>query len=352
MKTKIIATIGPACTNEKVLEAMFKAGLSVARLNFSHGSHEEHGARIELIRKLEKKLKRKLPIFQDLCGPKLRLGNFIERPLAEGQKIVFGGAKGIPVAKPIWNWIKAKQVILIDDGVIELLATKVGKDFVECVVTVPGLLKPNKGVSLPGIKVDLSSLLEKDLKDLQFGLSQNVDGVAISFIKTADDIKDLRRHCARLGKPKQYVIAKIETIEAVNNIKSIVKETDAVMVARGDLAVNMDFELVPFHQKNIIAECRKAGVPVIVATQMLESMTGNPRPTRAEISDVANAVWDGANATMLSGETANGKYPLKTVETMAKIIGMAEQSMNKVQKIRAAIRPSKSHKRDNKPVVF
>jgi pyruvate kinase len=335
MKTRIVATIGPASTNAKILEDMIKSGLSVARLNFSHGSHQEHGERIDIIRKIEKKLKIKIPIFQDLCGPKLRLGNFAERAVTEGEKIVFGG-KGFPVAKPIWNWIKAKQVILIDDGVIELIATKVGKNFVECVVTVPGTLKPNKGVSLPGIKVDLPSLLEKDLKDLEFGLAQNVNAVALSFVKTADDIKELRNHCARLGKPNQYIIAKIETIEAVANIKSIVKEVDAIMIARGDLAVNMDFELVPFHQKNIIAVCKQAGVPVIVATQMVESMTGNPRPTRAEVTDVANAVWDGANAVMLSGETANGKYPLKVIQTMRKIADMAESTRNKVSSLRSA----------------
>jgi pyruvate kinase len=327
--TKIIATIGPAATNAKILESMINSGPFIARLNFSHGSFAEHGERVDIIRKLEKKLKIKVPIFQDLCGPKLRLGNFTERQLAEGQKVVFGG-KGVPIAKPIWKWIKAKQVILIDDGVIELVATKVGKDSVEAVVTVPGLLRPNKGVSLPGIRVDLSSLQPKDISDLEFAITRNLDAVAFSFVKTSDDVRELRKHCARLGRPDMYIIAKIETIEAIANIKAIIKETDAVMIARGDLAVNMNQELVPLHQKMIIAECKNAGVPVITATQMLESMTGNPRPTRAEMSDVANAVWDGTDAVMLSGETANGKYPAKTVETMREIVTMAENSASKV----------------------
>jgi pyruvate kinase len=346
-KTKIIATIGPAATHPIILERMIKLGPLVARLNFSHGSFEEHGERVDLIRKLEKKLKIKVPIFQDLCGPKLRLGKFTDRQLNEGTKITLGG-KGVPIAKPIWKWIKPKQIILIDDGAIELVAVKIGRNFVECTVTVPGILKPNKGVSLPGIQVELSSLQEKDIQDLEFGITRNLDAIAFSFVKTADDIKELRGHCARLGKPDMYVIAKIETIEAIANIKSIIKETDAVMIARGDLGVNMAQELVPLHQKMIIAECKKAGVPVIVATQMLESMTGNPRPTRAEISDVANAVWDGADAVMLSGETANGRYPVKTVQTMREIVTMAEKSLTKVstwRKMAAGLKWAKKSRR-------
>lgn len=349
--TKIVATIGPAATDSAILEKMIKSGPFVARLNFSHGSFEEHGERVDIIRKLEKKLRIKVPIFQDLCGPKLRLGKFDERQLNEGDKITLGG-KGVPVAKPIWKWIKPRQVILIDDGVIEMVATKVAKDSVDCVVTVASLLKPNKGVSLPGIKVDLSSLQEKDISDLQFAIDRNLDAVAFSFVKTADDIRELRGHCKRLGKPDMYVIAKIETIEAIANIKAIIKETDAIMIARGDLAVNMAQEMVPLHQKMIVAECKKAGVPVIVATQMLESMTGNPRPTRAEMSDVANAVWDGGDAVMLSGETANGKYPAKTVQTMRAIVTMAETNMSKVMNWRKMVESSTKPAKAKKPVVI
>lgn len=323
--TKILATIGPASENPKTLEALVKAGLFAARLNFSHGSHDEHGKRIQNIRKLEKKLKQKVKIIQDLCGPKLRLGDFEEFEAKESGKIRFG-AKGLPVEKPIWQWIKAGQVILIDDGAVEVVAQKVGKDFAECRVVVPGKVKPRKGVSLPGIKVDLPSLSEKDLKDLEFGIQQGVDGVAISFIKTAKDIKDLREHCKRLGNPDQFIVAKIETVEAVANIKSIINEADCIMIARGDLALNLDMELVPLHQKMITRLCHEYDVPVIVATQMLESMTNNPRPTRAEMSDVANAVLDQVDAVMLSGETANGKYPVKTVETMKRIIEVAEKA--------------------------
>jgi len=323
--TKIIATIGPSSTDPKILEGMIKAGMFAARLNFSHGSFEEHGGRINLIRKLEKKLQRRIKIIQDLCGPKLRLGEFKEKLLKEGDQVRIG-KNGVPIAKPIWDWIKPHQVILVEDGLIELRVLKVGKEYVECQVIVPGILKPKKGVSLPGIKVDLPSLSEKDLSDLKFGIDQNLDAVAISFIRSAQDIRELRKHCVRLGKPDHFIIAKIETVEAVANIKKIIQEADAVMIARGDLALNLDLELVPLHQKMITQFCHEADVPVIVATQMLESMTNNPRPTRAEMSDVANAVLDYADAVMLSGETANGKYPVKTVETMSKIIEVAQKA--------------------------
>ncbi len=324
-RTKILATIGPASEDPKILESMVKAGLFAARLNFSHGSFEEHGARIETIRKIEKKLKLRVKIIQDLCGPKLRLGRFTEFLVKEGDRVTLG-KKGLPIDKPIWDWIKPKQVILLDDGVIELVAEKVSKDAVQARVVVPGEIKPRKGVSLPGVKIDLPSLSEKDLLDLEFGIQQNLDGVAISFIKTAQDIVDLRNHCARLGKKDPFIIAKIETVEAVANIKSILKVTDAVMIARGDLALNLDLEMVPLHQKMITQLCHENDVPVIIATQMLESMTNNPRPTRAEMSDVANAVLDSVDAVMLSGETANGMYPVKTIETMQKIIDVAEKA--------------------------
>jgi pyruvate kinase len=346
--TRILATIGPASENPKTLEAMVKAGLFAARLNFSHGSFEEHGARITNIRKLEKKLNKRVKIIQDLCGPKLRLGAFKDKLVKEGDKVRIG-AKGLPVEKPIWDWIKPHQVILIDDGAVELVAVKVGKGFVEARVVVGTEIKQKKGVSLPGVKVDLPSLSEKDLSDLEFGIKQNVDAVAISFIKSAQDIKDLREHCKRLGKPDMFIIAKIETVEAVANIKSILKETDCVMIARGDLALNLDMELVPLHQKMITHLCHEMDVPVIVATQMLESMTYNPRPTRAEMSDVANAVLDQADAVMLSGETANGKYPLKTIETMKRIIDVAEKA--KIDWVKW-MKAKKIAKKKTKTVVF
>jgi pyruvate kinase len=347
-RTKILATIGPASENPKILEAMIKAGLFAARLNFSHGSFEEHGARINNIRTLEKKLKRRVKIIQDLCGPKLRLGRFNDFPVQEGDKVVLGQG-GLPVDKPIWEWIKKGQVILLDDGIIELVAEKVTKHFVETRVVVPGMIKPRKGVSLPGVRINLPSLSEKDLDDLKFGIEQGLDAVAISFIKSADDIKALRAYCKILGKPDHFIIAKIETVEAVANIKSIIKETDAVMIARGDLALNLDLELVPLHQKMITQLCHENDVPVIVATQMLESMTDNPRPTRAEMSDVANAVLDSADAVMLSGETANGKYPVKTIETMQKIIDTAEKA--KIDWVRW-MKAKQSAKKKQKTEVF
>jgi len=323
--TRIIATIGPASENAETLKQLVQAGMNVARLNFSHGDFEEHGKRVATIRELEKKLKTKLRIFQDLGGPKLRLGEFKDKTVKIGDNVVFG-KNGIPVQKPIWNWIKKGQVVLIEDGIIELIATKVNKTGFEAKVVVSGTLKMKKGVSLPGIRVDLPALSEKDMNDVVFAVQNKLDAVALSFVKTADDIKHLRKVIAKYTPEKLPIIAKIETVEALENIRSIVKEADVIMVARGDLGLNVDQHAVPLYQKNIIGLCHKMGKKVIVATQMLDSMIGNPRPTRAEVSDVANAVIDGADAVMLSGETAFGKYPVMTVKTMANIIEQTEKS--------------------------
>jgi pyruvate kinase len=324
-KTKIIATIGPASTDKKILTAMIQAGLNVARLNFSHGSFEEHEERVINIRSLEKKLKTRIKIFQDLGGPKLRLGEFKDFYANENDKIIFGQG-GIPVQKEIWKWIKKDQPILIDDGIVELITTKITKDGLEAKVVVPGMIKMKKGVSLPGIKVDLPALSGKDMSDVEFAVENKLDAVALSFVKTVEDITSLRKAIKKYSQKEIPIIAKIETLEALENIRQIIESADAIMVARGDLALNVDQHQVPLYQKNIIQLCKKAGKPVIVATQMLDSMINNPRPTRAEISDVANAVIDGAEAVMLSGETAFGKYPVKVVETMANIIDQTESS--------------------------
>ena len=324
-KTKIVATIGPASENLPVLREIIKSGLNVARLNFSHGDFAEHGMRITSIRKLEEELNVKIRIMQDLCGPKLRLGDFDEKMVTEGETVVFGN-NGIPVQKEIWKWFSKGQIILIDDGVVELVTTAVQSDGFEAKVTVPGKIKMRKGVSLPGIKVDLPSLLDKDIADLEFGIQAGVDAVALSFVKTAEDIEDLRTRIGKLTNRQVSIVAKIETIEALENIESIITASDVIMVARGDLALNVDQDSVPLYQKTIVNLCRKLGKSVIVATQMLDSMTNNPRPTRAEVSDVSNAVIDGANAVMLSGETAFGKYPIQTVKTMADIIEKTEIS--------------------------
>jgi pyruvate kinase len=324
-RTKIIATIGPASADKAILKHMMECGMSVARLNFSHGTFESHGKSIQLVREVSKKLGVHIPIFQDLSGPKLRLGEFKEKTVKEGERVVFGH-NGIPVQREIWKWIKAGQPVLIDDGVVELIATKVKAVGFEASVVVPGVIKSNKGVSLPGIKVDLPALSEKDLSDLEFGIKSGVDAVALSFVQKAADLKQLKKLIKSYTNRDVKVIAKIETIDALKNLDSIIAESDVVMIARGDLALNIPQQLVPVYQKKISADCQEAGVPVIVATQMLDSMISNPRPTRAEMSDVANAVLDGVDCVMLSGETAFGKYPVKVIETMTSIISEVEQT--------------------------
>lgn len=324
-QTKIIATIGPACSDKAVLKHMMECGMSAARLNFSHGTFESHGKSMQLIRDVSKKLGVHIPIIQDLSGPKLRLGEFKEKTVKEGDRVVFGH-NGIPVQREIWKWFKPGQPVLIDDGVVELVVTKVKATGFEASVVVPGVIKSNKGVSLPGVKVDLPALSEKDLSDLEFGVRSGVDYVALSFVQKAADVRQLKKLIKSHTTRNVKVIAKIETIDALKNLDSIIAETDAVMIARGDLALNIPQQLVPVYQKKISADCQEAGVPVIVATQMLDSMINNPRPTRAEMSDVANAVLDGVDCVMLSGETAFGKYPVKVIETMTSIISEVEQT--------------------------
>jgi len=293
----------------------------VARLNFSHGTYAQHAAIISNIRSVSPNV----AIMQDLSGPKLRLGEFKEKELKKGQHVIFG-SHSIPVGQPIWAWVKPGQTILIDDGLVELIATKVHADSVEAKVTVAGTIKSHKGISLPGVAVHLGILSDKDLADLEFGIASGVDFVAMSFVKTSFDIAHLRKQIKRLTKRHVPIVAKLETPEAMRNLNKIIEAADVVMIARGDLALNIDQAMVPIAQKNIVKKCLQLGKPVIVATQMLDSMIHNPRPTRAEISDVSNAALDHVDAVMLSGESAFGKYPIETVQTMAKILTDAEQS--------------------------
>lgn len=330
-QTKIIATIGPASISQVVLTQMVKAGMNTARLNFSHGTHAWHAKAIENIRAVSKRLNKPVLILQDLSGPKLRLGEFHTKELLVNHQVVFGG-RGVPVSQPVWEWIKPGQVILIDDGLIELLITEVFDDGFMAKVTVPGVISSHKGLSLPGVAVKLPSLSNKDLADLQFGVKMKVDLIALSFVKTHTDILKLRKEITKITKRYIAIIPKIETPEALKNISKIINTSDMVMIARGDLALNIDQAQVPEAQKDIIKRCNAAKKPVIVATQMLDSMIHNPRPTRAEISDVANAVFDGADAVMLSGETAFGEYPVKTVQTMTDILIQAEKSLGKKKK--------------------
>lgn len=327
-KTKIICTLGPASQSVKILTEMVKSGMNVARLNFSHGDHQNHKVLIENIRKVAKRLNRPIAIIQDLHGPKIRVSGLAE-PLSVrvGQEIVIG--RDFKLDTEVAASIRPKQRILIEDGLIELEVKRVSRNKIYCVALSAGKILNSKGVNLPRTKLRIPILTPKDIEDLKFGLKNDVDYVALSFVRTKQDILNLKRLIAKYN-PKNFlpprIIAKIEKPEAVKNFDGILKEADAVMVARGDLGVEMPESQVPIIQKDIIEKCLKAAKPVIVATQMLDSMIRNPRPTRAEVSDVANAVIDQADCVMLSGETAFGKYPIRAVAEMNRIIEVTERS--------------------------
>ncbi len=328
-KTKIICTLGPASQDVKTITEMVKSGMNVARLNFSHGDHENHQLLINNIRKVSAKLGVPIAIIQDLHGPKIRVGK-MKQPFIQvkiGQQVVIG--EDFMLDLDVLKSIRPKQKILIEDGLIELEVEKVKGKKVYCVALSPGKILPNKGINLPRTKLKIPILGEKDIFDLKFGLQNDVDYVALSFVRTKQDVIRLRELIKKynpknLTPPK--IIAKIEKPEGVDHFDGILRETDAVMVARGDLGVEMPESQVPIIQKTIIQKCLNAAKPVIVATQMLDSMIRNPRPTRAEVSDVANAVIDQADCVMLSGESAFGRYPIKAVAQMNKIIETTEKS--------------------------
>jgi pyruvate kinase len=328
-KTKIVCTLGPTSQSVKILTEMVKAGMNVARLNFSHGDHENHALLIKNIRRVAKKLNTTITIMQDLHGPKIRVLDMKE-PLSVkvGQEVIIG--QDFKLDLDVMQSIRPKQKILIEDGLIELEVQRISRGKVICVALSPGKIQEHKGVNLPRTKLHIPILTQRDIDDLKFGLKQDVDYVALSFVRTAQDVKNLRRlidkyNPKNFGKP--LILAKIEKPEGVKNFDAILKFSDAVMVARGDLGVEMAENQVPIIQKTIIQKCLRAAKPVIVATQMLDSMIRNPRPTRAEVSDVANAVIDQADCVMLSGETAFGKYPVKAVMEMARIIETTEKSI-------------------------
>lgn len=340
-RVKIVATIGPATREEASLEKAIRSGMNVARLNFSHGTHEDHLQVIRSVRKLSERLKAPVTILQDLQGPKIRVGKFengsIE--LVEGQKVVITmkpvlGKPGlIPSDFPeLASSVQPGNKILIDDGLLELRVLQVRGDEVDCEVIYGGTLKDRKGMNCPGVTLAVECLTEKDLKDLEFGLANQVDYIALSFVRHAKDIRRLRE-LIDAKNPAIRICAKIEMVEAVENLEEIVRLSDAVMVARGDLAVEVGQVRLPGIQKDIIRICNKQNKPVITATQMLDSMVENPRPTRAEITDVANAVLDGSDALMLSAESASGKYPFKCIQTMHEIIREVEERQEKYYKI-------------------
>ncbi|MDX6515526.1 MAG: pyruvate kinase [Gaiellaceae bacterium] len=332
-RTKIVATIGPACSTMESLLALVEAGMDAARLNFSHGDHAEHVARAELVREVQAKVGRPLALIADLQGPKIRVGELdAPRVLVNGDEIVIVPEEQarngeLPVAPAIISeLLRPGNDVLIDDGRVRLRVQHVEGARATCTVIAGGTVSSNKGVNLPGVPLPIPSLTKKDLADLKLALELEVDFVALSFVRAANDVLELRKIIDEAGS-SAGIIAKIEMPEAIDALAEVLDATDAVMVARGDLGVEAGPAAVPLLQKRIIKESLERGKPVITATQMLESMISSPEPTRAEASDVANAVLDGTSAIMLSGETAVGKYPIEAVRTMDTICRAVEPSL-------------------------
>ena len=332
-RTKIVCTIGPASRSPEMIERLMEAGLDAARLNFSHGSHAEHAGAVDHLRRLQGERGRPIALIADLQGPKLRLGPLAEpRMLAPGDDI--GLVAGAPIdpadveVKPavLAEVLRPGQEVLIDDGRVRLRVVDVMGERVQCTVTVGGEISASKGVNVPGVALPVPCLTEKDQRDLEFAVSLGVDYVALSFVRSADDVRELRERLDAAGSTAR-IIAKIEKSEAVAALSSIIEEADGVMVARGDLGVEIGPAAVPLIQKRVISEALERGKLPITATQMLESMLTSSEPTRAEASDVANAILDGTAAVMLSGETAVGTYPVESVATMDEIALAVEPSL-------------------------
>lgn len=334
-KTKIVCTMGPSTENQAILDALIENGMNVARFNFSHGDHAEHAVRIKQVRDSAKKAGKVISFVLDTKGPEMRLGTFAEGKvqLEKGKKFVLtysdepGDVNHAPVShKVLYKEVKPGDTILLSDGLVGLNVEGIdGKDIVTTILN-NGAMGTRKRIAVPGVSVSLPPISEQDEKDIIFGIENDMDFVAASFIQRAEDVQAIRKLITEHGGHME-IIPKIENLEGVKNIDSIIAAADGIMVARGDLGVEIPAEDVPLIQKEIIKKCNKAGKPVIVATQMLESMTNNPRPTRAEASDVANAILDGTDAIMLSGETASGDYPVEAVQTMNKIAQRIETSL-------------------------
>jgi pyruvate kinase len=326
-KTKIICTIGPASDSDQMIEKLAGAGMNIARLNFSHGTHKQHAANIKAVRQLSSRLGLPLAILQDLPGPKIRTGRLKRESvrLKEGSDFILTnkdvvGDEHIVSASffSLPKDVNPGDIILLNDGALELEVVSTTDSDVRCKVIVGGVLTPERGVNVPGVRLSVSPVTDEDLRHLAFGLEHGVDFVALSFIRETGDVVKVRQFIQAKGA-NVPLIAKIEKYEAVHNIDEIIAEVDGIMVARGDLGVEMPLRRVPLVQKEIISRCNRVGKPVIVATQMLESMVHSPYPTRAEVSDVANAIFDGADAVMLSEETAAGEYPEEAALTMARV---------------------------------
>ena len=347
-KTKIICTIGPASEKPEILSQIIEAGMNVSRHNFSHGDHEEHAGRINLVKELAKKHNKEIAVMLDTKGPEIRTGKFEPKKveLQAGAKFtvhaggdVIGNTEECSVTYAgLANDVKPGDTILIDDGLVGLTVESIDGNQIHCTVQNTGFVATHKGVNVPGVSIKLPALTEKDIADLKFGCEIGVNLVAASFIRKAADVEAIRKVLVENGKPDIQIIAKIENSEGVEKMDDIIKVADGIMVARGDLGVEVPAEDVPLIQKELIKKCKAAGKVVITATQMLESMQENPRPTRAEVSDVANAIYDGTDAIMLSGESAQGKYPEEAVMVMNKIAIKTESTLDYASLHRKAVR--------------
>ncbi|MDY0132723.1 MAG: pyruvate kinase [Desulforegulaceae bacterium] len=333
-KTKIVCTIGPSTNSPEIIKELINSGMNVARLNFSHGSHESHKKTFDLIRQISDELDKPIAIIQDLSGPKIRTGKVEEKgiELIPGNELILtiddmiGKENKVSVSyKNILTEVKINELILLADGLMEIRVKEIKGNEIKCIVESGGILTSNKGINLPGTSLNIPALTVKDKKDLEFGLLIGVDFVALSFVKNGADIDDIKQIINSKGK-NTPVIAKIEKHEAIENFDEILDKSDAIMVARGDLGVEVPLEKVPLYQKMLVTKAVQAGKPVIIATQMLSSMVNSPRPTRAEATDIANAVLDGTDALMLSEETASGNHPVEAVKYMRKIADNAEQN--------------------------
>ncbi|WP_238916615.1 pyruvate kinase [Clostridium sp. YIM B02555] len=349
-KTKMICTIGPASEDMEILEKVVLAGMNASRHNFSHGDHEEHGGRIAKVKELSKKLNREIAIILDTKGPEIRTGKFEPKKLEltkgteftvyAGDMDVIGDTTKCAVTYAgLANDVKPGNTILIDDGLVGLTVKSIEGNAIKCEVQNTGFVGTHKGVNVPGVSIKLPALTEKDKSDLIFGCEVGVTMIAASFIRKASDVKTIREILDANGGERILICSKIENQEGVDNIDEILEVSDLLMVARGDMGVEIPIEQVPAVQKMMIKKCKEAGKPVITATQMLDSMMRNPRPTRAEVSDVANAILDGTDGIMLSGESANGDYPVEAVTTMARIAEETEKSLE----YKVAVSQAKSH---------
>ncbi|WP_343345925.1 pyruvate kinase [Terrisporobacter petrolearius] len=336
-KTKIVCTLGPASQSEETLTKLMENGLNVCRFNFSHGSHEEHKERMDLVKKVREKLNKPVAILLDTKGPEIRTGNFADPEvfLEEGSKFTITmadvvGTKEICTVsyKGLADDVVKGDLILIDDGLVGLRVEEVVGEEIHCIVENSGVVKNHKGVNVPGVKINLPALTPKDISDIEFGITQGIDFIAASFVRKASDVLAIREVLENNDATYIQIISKIENQEGVDNLDEILQVSDGLMVARGDLGVEIPTEEMPIVQKEMIRKCNELGKPVITATQMLDSMIRNPRPTRAEVTDVANAIYDGTDAIMLSGETAAGKYPVEAVKTMATIAKRIEETLD------------------------